>query len=157
MTHKATVLLAALLATFALRAHAEADLFSGVYRPSMQNQSGSFAVQPVGKDKWSISSNEVEGQPFKPFPVPGMPPWTLAAPEFLDTWFDEASPRDNIACLAPAGSDRASFSICRVPIGTSYQVREAMSHERASSATGYIYIAGTFAGGMTGDLVRSPQ
>ena len=157
MTHKTTALLAALLATFALQARAEADLFSGVYRPSMQNQSGSFAVQPVGKDKWSISSNEVEGEPYKPFPVPGMPPWTLAANEFINTWFDEASPRDKITCLAPAGSERTSFSICRVPIGTSYQVQEAMSNERASSATGYIYVSGTFAGAMTGDLVRSPR
>ena len=157
MTHKATALLAALLATFALQARAEADLFSGVYRPSMQNQSGSFAVQLVGKDKWSISSNEVEGEPYKPFPVPGMPPWTLAANEFINTWFDEASPRDKITCLAPAGSERTSISICRVPIGTSYQVQEAMSNERASSATGYIYVSGTFAGAMTGDLVRSPQ
>ena len=149
--------LTTVLAIFTSQAHSETDLFSGVYRPAMPNQTGSFAVEPISQGKWNISSNEVEGEPFKPFPTTGAPPMVLAAHETIDRWFDETSPHGKISCLAPEGSDRIAFSICHVPTDSSYQVRESISNKRESSATGYIFVTGTFAGVMTGDLVRSSQ
>jgi len=156
MNRIASAAFALVMAMSAQQAYSETDLFSGVYRFRMPNQPGSYVVEPVGEGKWSIGSSESEGQPVKPFPVPGMPSMVVAAPEIIASWFDQASPRDKIICLAWTGSSRNVFSICRIPTDATYQVVGSMSRKRDKSETGYIFIAGTPAGAMTGDLIRVP-
>lgn len=149
------LVVALFIATIARPAYSESDLFSGLYRFRMPNQPGMFVVESIGEGKWRISSSETEGQPVKPFPVPGMPPMVVASTEVINSWFDQASPRDTITCLAWTGSSRGVFSICRVPTDATYRVKESMSSKRDKSESGYIFVAGTPAGAMTGDLTRA--
>lgn len=141
---------------FAPLAHSEADVFSGVYRFRTPDQPGSYVVEPVGVGKWRIGSRASDGQPVEPFPIPGMPSMVVAAPETVDSWFDQASPREKMACLAWPGSHQNVFSICRIPVDATYRVMESMSSGRDKSETGYIFVAGTPAGVLAGDLIRAP-